>query len=196
MSETALAAGVRRIVAVAGDQAEKHNRKEFQALANVKALLNVETDAVPQAVQQLIQDKRALEKQIVNLEKQLTLGSVRQFLDSAQTIGEVQVIANAVDIESQNALRDLAESLRSQMPAGIIFLSAQIIGKQALVCAVSDSLINQVNAPTALNYVAKIVGGKGGGKPHFAQAGVKNPEQLPHALKKAPQLMQDLLTQT
>ena len=196
LSETALAAGVRRMTAVAGDQADKYNRQEFQALANIKSLLNVETDAIPEMVQQLIQEKRDLEKQLAKLEKQLTLGNVDQYLQSAQTMGEIQIIANAVDVESQHALRDLAESLRTKMPAGIVFLSTRIKGKHTLVCAVSDSLVKQVNAPVALNYVAQIVGGKGGGKPHFAQAGVKNPEKLPSVLKQIPQLMQNLLNQT
>ncbi len=196
LSETALAAGVRRVVAVAGEQAEAHCRQEFQTLAHVRTLLNVETDAIAPKIQQLMQDKRDLEKQLVQLKKQLTLGNVEQFLQEAQMIGDVQVIAKPVNVESQDVLRDLAESLRSQMSAGIVFLSAEMKGKHALICAVSDSLTKKIQAPTALNCVAQLAGGKGGGKAHFAQAGIKNPDQLTAALKQAPQLMQNLLHQT
>ena len=184
LSETALSAGVRRIVAVAGECAEQHNFKEFRALSKVRLLLNVETDIVVESVQQLMQEKRDLEKKVANLEKELTLGSSDQFLKSAQTVGSIQVIAESVKVDSQNALRDLAESLRSQISAGVVLLATQIKGKHVLACAVSDSLIQKFNAPTALNCIAQKVGVKVEVSHILHRLVFKTPNSYPPCLSK------------
>ena len=94
-----------------------------------------------------------------------------------------------VEVDSMDTFRDLGRSVREQLGSGIAWLGAVIDGKGALLCTVSEDCVeNGLHAGDLVNAVAELAKGRGGGKAHMAQAGIKAIEQLPNALQKAPEV--------
>ncbi len=193
VSEGAIAAGVRRIVAVTGQRAEELGRQESRAMQELRQLLNTPTETVSGVVAQLLEEKRRLEKELQQLKKASAAGGATELLAQAQTVGDVRLLAQRVEVDSMDELRSLADTLRPQLN-GVALLAAEINGKATLLCVVADQvLVKGAKAADIVNRVAALADGKGGGKPHLAQAGIKSPEKLLAALEQAPQQLQEYL---
>jgi alanyl-tRNA synthetase len=105
------------------------------------------------------------------------------------------VLATRADVGDPKALREVADQLRDKLKSGVVVLGGVADGKVALVAAVTQDLTSRVHAGKIIGEIAKLVGGRGGGKPDLAQAGGKSPEQLPAGLKAAAEAVRDLLTE-
>ena len=187
LSEGAIASGVRRIVAVTGERAEDVSREEARATHELRQLLNVQTEAIGTQVSQLLEEKRRLERELQQLKKQSAAGTAHSLLSQAQPVGGVPVLAIQVETESMDELRSLGDTLRKELD-GIALLGTELEGKTTLLCVVADHLLDRgAKAAEIVNRVAALADGRGGGKPHLAQAGIKSPEKLPAALAQAPE---------
>ena len=193
VSEGAIASGVRRIVAVTGERAEEVSRDESKAVQELKHLLNVQTESIGTQVANLMEEKRKLEKELQLLKKQSAAGSAQDLISNARSVAGVPLLAMKVDATSMDELRSLGDSLRKELE-GIALLGAELEGKTTLLCVVADSILNRgAKAAEIVNRVAALADGRGGGKPHLAQAGIKSPEKLPHALAQAANQIENYL---
>ena len=194
VSEEGIASGIRRFVGVTGIQAESISRQENRVAQNLRQLLNVPVEKVTETVEKLLDEKRGLEKEIQEIRKQNAGANAGSLLEEAELIGDVHVLARQVEVQSMDEFRSMADSLRKQLNNGVAWLSAEIDGKSSLLCVVSDPLLERgLKAGELVNAVASLAEGKGGGKPHMAQAGIKAPQLLPQALNQAPDLLRQKL---
>jgi alanyl-tRNA synthetase len=194
VSEEGIASGIRRFVGVTGIQAESISRQENRVAQNLRQLLNVPVEKVTETVEKLLDEKRGLEKEIQEMRKQNAGANAGSLLEEAELVGDVHVLARQVEVQSMDEFRSMADSLRKQLNNGVAWLSAEIDGKSSLLCVVSDPLLERgLKAGELVNAVASLAEGKGGGKPHMAQAGIKAPQLLPQALNQAPDLLRQKL---
>ena len=194
VSEEGIASGIRRFVGVTGIEAESISRQENRVAQNLRQLLNVPVEKVTETVEKLLDEKRGLEKEIQEMRKQNAGANAGNLLEEAELVGDVHVLAKQVEVQSMDEFRSMADSLRKQLNNGVAWLSAEIDGKSSLLCVVSDPLLERgLKAGELVNAVASLAEGKGGGKPHMAQAGIKAPQLLPQALNQAPDLLRQKL---
>ena len=193
LSDGSIAAGTRRIEAVAGPRATELLAQETRTLAEAATLLNVPPAGVAERVRQLLDERKQLEKQLAGQERKRAASSAAGVLDQVQDVQGIPVLAVVLDNLDGRALRDASDSLRQKLPEGVLVLGSAQNGKVGLLCSVSDGLTSRIKAGDVIKQLAGMVGGGGGGKPHFAQAGGKNPDKLPEAIAAAPQVIADLL---
>jgi alanyl-tRNA synthetase len=127
---------------------------------------------------------RAAERELAQVRRQMVAGATSP-AEAAREVAGVGVIAREVPPAPAEELRDLADLLRGKLGSGVVVLGARGDGKVSLVAAVSADLAGRVHAGELVKAAAVAVGGRGGGRPDFAQAGGKDPEKLPQALAAA-----------
>lgn len=201
--EGGVAAGVRRLEAVTGEHAlhlvQKRNATLNQILDTLGATA---ADAVP-TVKKLQTDAKRLSRDIEQLKVKVAIGietangtdsaSSNETLDSTDIQG-IKLIARRVSGLEQNALRTLADKLRDRLGSGIVVLAADTDGKAALVVTVTRDLIDRVDAGQLVKTLAPIVGGRGGGRPDFAQAGGRQVERLDEIVQQSRAEVERILT--
>jgi alanyl-tRNA synthetase len=193
VSESSVASGIRRIEAVTGKGAEELFRKEFRELQSLKQLLNAQSEAeIPTKIEKLMEERKALEKQIEKLRGEIALTQLDGILSQAQEISGAKILAAEVSASSADELRVMGEALRGKMKSGAALLASVIDGKVALVATVSDDLIatKKLQAGKLIGDVAKVLQGGGGGKPQLATAGGKDASKLPEAIALFKSLVQ------
>ena len=183
VSESGVAAGIRRIEAVTGQGALDLIAAHERQLKGVAALVRGGRDEVVDKVQQLIERSRALEREVQQLKAKLASGGGgRDLLDEAVDVGGVKLVAARIDGVDNKALRDTVDRLKDRLGSGVVVLGAAEGDKVRLVAGVTKDLTNRIAAGELIRSVAEQVGGKGGGRPDFAQAGGSRPEALDEAL--------------
>ena len=194
VSEEGIASGIRRFVGITGPYAEALTQKENRMAQTLRQTLNVPLEEITGAVEKLLEEKRALEREIQELRKQNAGAGTSELLDQAETIGDVRVLARQVEVQSMDEFRSLADSVRKQFSNGVAWLAAEIEDKSSLICTVSDDLLERgLKAGDLVNAVASLAEGRGGGKPHMAQAGIRAPRLLAEALRQAPEILKKYL---
>jgi len=194
-SERGVASGVRRIEALSGERALAHLRERDAELARVEAALGAETGRALGEVEALRRAVRERDAELAKLRRELVTGAA-----SGGTGGEgeiravagVRLLVREVPPAPAGELRDLAEALRGRLGTGVVVLGARGEGKVSLIAAATDDVKGRVPAGRLLKEVAALVGGSGGGRDDFAQAGGKHPEALPEALARVPELVEKL----
>ena len=182
VSESGIAAGVRRIEAVTATGALDYVNEQSACLAKVAGLVKTDIAGVDIKVEQLITRSKALEKEINQLKQELAAQAGSDLMSSAIDINGVKaLIADLNGVESK-ALRGMVDELKNKMQSGIIMLATANDGKVGLIAGVTKDLIGKVKAGELVNMVAQQVGGKGGGRPDMAQAGGSQPENITTAL--------------
>src|SRR5690554_3261488 len=183
VSESGVAAGIRRIEAVTGQGALDLVAANERQLKNVAALVRGGRDEVVDKVQQLIERSRALEREVQQLKARLASGAGgRDLLDEAVDVGGIKLVAARIDGVDNKALRDTVDRLKDRLSSGVVVLGAAEGDKVRLVAGVTKDLTDRIAAGELIRGVAERVGGKGGGRPDFAQAGGNKPEALDEAL--------------
>ena len=185
-SETGIAAGVRRIEAVTGEGAEDWVDANDGLLRDVAGLVKGARDEVPDRVAQLVERNRELEREVQALKGRLASGGGRDLLSEAVEVKGVKVLATRIDGVDPSPLRDAADKLRNQLGTGVVVLGSVQGRKVRLVADVSGDLTDSLHAGRLVGAIAKQVGGKGGGRADFAQAGGTQPENLDEALALVP----------
>jgi len=189
LSESAVAAGVRRIEAVTGHEAVKYVKKIDHELRSVANLFRVGTADVAERVDKMMNHQRDLEKEIEALKGKLAARESGDIVKKIKSVNGVHVLATLVDVSDVKALRDFGDKLRDRMKSGIILLGSKVGDKAMLLCMVTKDLTNKYDAGRIVKEIAPIVGGSGGGRPDMAQAGGTKPENLDKALNKLTDLL-------
>jgi alanyl-tRNA synthetase len=182
LSESAVGAGIRRIIAVAGDEAVEAVQSQESQLQAVAGALKVGPEDVEQRVVQILDRQRELEKELDALKASLAASGSDRLLDQVVQIDGMKVLAARLEGSDSKNLRDAVDHLKDKIGSGIVVLGAADDGKVRLAAGVTPDLTARIKAGDLVNSVAQHVGGRGGGRPDFAQAGGSNPEALDEAL--------------
>jgi alanyl-tRNA synthetase len=188
ISESGIAAGIRRIEAMTGIDAYQLDKKNEESLNLVANLTKSNSSQTVEKVKQLISNQKHLEKQIATFQKQLASDQGDALTSKAIDVNGIKVLATEVSDVAAKDLRDLADKLKDKLGSAVVILAAVSDKKVSLVVAVTKDLIGQYQAGNILNHVATQIGGKGGGRSDMAQGGGTEPEKLPEALNSVKDL--------
>ncbi|MEA2115971.1 MAG: alanine--tRNA ligase, partial [Thermodesulfobacteriota bacterium] len=193
ISETGIAAGVRRIEAVTGKSAINWLQ---DLTAKTDALCQVLSGSLDDAVDKvttLLKHQKELEKEISVLNASMAISSLDSLLSGAVQVNGITVVSGQVTLDSPKTLREIGDRIRDRMESGVAVIGGEFGGKAALLALVSRDLTDRVKAGQLVKEVASLVGGKGGGRPDMAQAGGPMADKLPEAIKKVPDIVASLL---
>ena len=182
VEESAIAAGIRRITAVAGGVAVKQIQTVETQLRQLARSLNTAPEALDKRIKQILEQNRSLEKELEEIKSRLASASGDELAGQAVDVGDIKVLAARLDGADPRSLRDTVDRLKDRLGKSIIVIGSADSGKVRLAAGVSKDLVTRVQAGNLVNFVAQQVGGKGGGRPDFAQAGGSQPENLDGAL--------------
>ncbi len=182
--ETGIAAGVRRIEALTGPRAYAATREKQRTLADIGELVRASSSSVIKRVQSILDDNRVLQRRLDEALRSGGSGSIQPLLDSATEVDGVRVIASIVTAGDVKTLQSLGDALREKMERGVAVIAASFDdGKTSLLAVVTDDLREVgLRADAIIREVAAVAGGRGGGKPHMAQAGIPDASRVPEAL--------------
>ena len=188
-SESAVAAGIRRIEAITSDAVKDFYSDSYQRFKTIKTLLNNTTDAV-KSISDLKQENNQLKKQIEQLLKDKAQAEKSKILSQISDLGGVNFLAKELDLDA-NGLKTLAFDIGQQYDNLVLVLASKHNEKALLACYVSKPLVASkgLNAGTIVKALGSFIQGGGGGQPFFATAGGKNPEGIQSALQHAPSLI-------
>jgi alanyl-tRNA synthetase len=191
VSEGAISAGIRRIEAITAQRAEDFLYQQVDYIKNLKDLMGNPPDLML-AAEKLVKENASLKKQVEGYSKERVKNLKGSLISSAVTKNGAAVIAQKIDIDSADAVKDLAYQIRNEVKDLFLVLGAQINDKPMLTIMVSESLIesNKANASTIIREAAKEMKGGGGGQPFYATAGGKDVQGLDKAIAKAVELFE------
>ncbi len=183
VSETGIAAGVRRIEAVAGHAAQEWISRGRQVLANAAHLLKADPQAIVAKLEKALANERALKREINQLQRKLNEGG--EVLSArVRPINGIKVLGARLDVGDPAVLRDTVDTLKQRLGSAIICLGGEHRKKGALLVAVTEDLVERFDARQLIREVAAVIGGKGGGRADLAQAGGPKTDQLDAAVEK------------
>jgi alanyl-tRNA synthetase len=193
--ETGVAAGVRRIEALTGEGAVKYYQERRDALDDILDAVGVTLDQAPEAIRKLQAESKRLARENDQLKTKLALSGGRKGTgeEEAIEIGDVKMLAMRVSGLEQTGLGTLADSFRDRLGRSVVVLASEIDGKVALVASVSKDVTSRVHAGNIVKQIAPIVGGRGGGRPDFAEAGGKDPSGIDAMLAKSREVVREML---
>jgi len=194
VSEGSVAAGVRRIEAVAGEAAWRHVAAQEALLRDVSHRLKTPPARIPEHVDGLLAQMRRLERERDALKGQLLAVRVEALLAQAEAVGGARVVvAQVPDVEADDLVA-LGDLVRDRLGTGAVVLATAAGGKVSLVAMASRDLVNEgVHAGHIIREAARLVEGGGGGQPHMARAGGRNPARLEEALFRARDVVREQL---
>jgi alanyl-tRNA synthetase len=192
-SESGVAAGTRRLEAVSGGGALHWIRQREELLREIAAAVKSPEDGVQEKIERLLAQQRDLEKRIAGLQQKLAGGSTPDLLDGVRDVAGVKLVAAQVDGADADGLRALADRVRERLGSGVVVLGASEGERVVLVTAVTRDLAKRVHAGNLIKPIAAMVGGAGGGRPDFAQAGGREPAELGKAIAAADRVLQEQL---
>jgi alanyl-tRNA synthetase len=193
IQEAGIAAGVRRIEAVTGENAIRAVRSQETAVRNIAGLLKSDPAQLETRISKLLEQQKQLEKELATLQSRLNAEKSADLIEQVQDVAGIQVLATRLDGLNGKKLREMSDQLRDKLPSGIIVLGGKNDGKAALLVAVSKDLTDRLHAGKIIGELAAEVGGRGGGKPELAQAGGSEPEHIDRALARTKDVISNLL---
>ncbi|HMI42133.1 MAG TPA: alanine--tRNA ligase, partial [Gemmatimonadaceae bacterium] len=198
VSETGVAAGVRRIEAVTGRGALDLLRERESELKEIEGLVRAPAGGAVKRVHVLVDERRVLEKRLEEAMKSGGGDAIKSLVDQGSVVNGVKVVAANVSAPDLQSLQAMGDALRAQMESGVGVLAASFDnGKNTMLAVVSDDLRGRgVRADTILRELAESAGGKGGGKPHMAQAGIPDAARMASAVAEAPEMIRKHLALT
>jgi alanyl-tRNA synthetase len=182
VSEGGVAAGIRRIEAIAGSVAFDYVQELDSKLTAAAGLLKAQPQELEAKIAQILDNVRALEKQLAQLKSKMAASQGDDLADQAVAVKGVKVLAATLDGVDAKSLRETLDQLKNKLKSGVIILAVVEGEKVSLIAGVTADLTAKLKAGELLNHVATQVGGKGGGRPDMAQGGGTNPAALPQAL--------------
>ena len=182
VTESGVAAGIRRVEAVTGKAAVEYVQQREAQLLEIAQTLKTNPQEVTHKISQVIENVRQAEKELARLKTKLASSQGDELAVQAQEIKGIKVLTANLENADLKTMRETLDQLKAKLKTCAIVLSAVTDGKVTLIAGVSADLTNQIKAGELVNFVAQQVGGKGGGRPDMAQAGGTQPEHLPAAL--------------
>jgi alanyl-tRNA synthetase len=190
VSQSGIAAGVRRIEALTGLGALEYIRQQERTLQRVSHLLKAPVAELPGRVEKLLEERRAAEQQLAALRATQRGAESADLTAGAREVAGVRVVTAAVDGASGADLRTMVDDLRSRLGSGVVLLAVTAEDRVSLALGVTKDLTGQLRAGDLVREVAKVVGGKGGGRPDFAQAGGDAPDKIDDAFARLDALIE------
>ena len=185
VSQSGIAAGVRRIEALTGLGALRYLRERERTLKRLGDLLRVPPEQAGERVEKLLEERKERERELAELKRARHRAPAAEAAEAApREIGGVRVLVRRVEGVDGKELRDLVDDLRGQLKSGLVFVASKLDGRVSLALGVTPDLRERFKAGDLVREVASVVGGKGGGRPDFAQAGGSQPEKLEEAVEK------------
>ncbi|RYG74780.1 alanine--tRNA ligase [Lentibacillus lipolyticus] len=186
VSETGIGAGSRRIEAVSSKHAYTYVNEKLEVLQSAARLLKTNDTKVPERVEVLFQEIKELQKSNDSLNAKLSNAEASSITEKAETIHDVTVLAQQVQVKDMNQLRNMVDELKQKLGSGVILLAAEANEKVQLAAGITaDLTANGLHAGHLVKQAAERCGGGGGGRPDMAQAGGKNPAKINDALHAA-----------
>jgi len=182
VSESGVAAGIRRVEAVTAEGALAWVKEQEARLGEAAQVLKAQPQEILQKLGQILDNVKSLEKELARLKSRLASSQGDDLAEQAVAIGKVRVLAAKLDGADVRTLREAMDKLKDKLKSAAIVLGAVEGDKVTLIAGVTDDLTSKVKAGELVNYVAQQVGGKGGGRADMAQAGGTQPARLPDAL--------------
>ena len=183
VSESGVAAGIRRVEAITGDRVLSHLQLLDQQVQQAAGLLKASPAELQQRLAQLVEANRTLEKEIGRLKSKLTASAGDDLADQAIAVGAHRLLATVIEGASSGDLRQLLDQLKSKLQSAAIVLASVEGEKVTIIAGVTPDLTAKIKAGDLVNHVASQVGGKGGGRSDMAQGGGTQPAALPGALE-------------
>jgi alanyl-tRNA synthetase len=192
-SESGIAAGVRRLEALTGAGAVAYIQARDAALVETQAALNAPISEMAEAAARLQAELKRLARENAQLRMKAAMGGSGPAEDDAIAVGDAKLIARRVAGLDKDALRSLSDSLRDRLTSGVVVLAAENDGRVQLLVSVTKDLTDRVKAGQLVKALAPIVGGGGGGRPDFAEAGGKDASRIDDVLQTARALVSKAL---
>ncbi len=189
-AEAGVASGVRRVEAVTGEGALDWVRHREHVLKEMGSILKGSEDDAVERLEKLLSQQRELERQLSQLQGKLAGSQSDEIASRVRQTNGVNVVASRVEGVNDKAVRDMADQLRDRLQPAVIVLGMTRGEKVSLLAAVSKDLTKRYHAGNIIKQIAPIVGGGGGGRADFAQAGGKDPARLDEALQKVYELIE------
>lgn len=190
VNEASISSGVRRIEAVTGFGAREFYRERKRIVGELCRMLTIKPEDIIERVEKFQSEIKALKKSVSEAKQKSSSGSADDIIAKAIDIKGVKFISHIYKDLAAADMRNTADVLRGKANSGaVVLLGSDSEGKALLLCAITDDLKGKVHAGNLIKEIVKLVGGGGGGKPDLAQAGGKEPEKLPEALKEAEQYL-------
>ena len=191
MSESSIAAGVRRVEALTGTSAVATVQDDTVLLANMANLLKTPKTDLPERIERLLEEQRDLEQQLQQLKSQHALGNVSTLIEGATLVEDVRVVASLVTGVDRNGLRQLVDELKTRLESGVVALAAVSGNEVAFVVGVTSDLVKNrdLHAGKIISELTQLADGRGGGRPELAQGGSKNSSKVDAAIAKTREIV-------
>jgi alanyl-tRNA synthetase len=194
VSETGTAAGVRRVEAVTGRYAYTLVKEQERLLSELGRTLKVPAETLVRRTEMLLAEQRELKEKLQEALQGAAVDQVAQLVEGAVDVNGATVVTGMIETADSEALRSFGDELRERLGSGVGVVAAKIGDRYSLLAVVTDDLIGKgVRADAVVREVAKLAGGKGGGRPHMAQASTGEPGRAEEALKQVPEIVRPML---
>lgn len=193
ITESGVASGVRRIEAVTGDAALQWLSTHKENMDQLATLLKSSPDQIYSKIEQLLVRNKAIEKELSAVKQKMLGGNSNDLMSKAIKVGEINILIHRMDgVDSKN-LRIAIDQFKDKLGTAVVVLGSIDEGKVKLAVGVTNDLTDQIRAGDLIQSIAATVGGKGGGRPDFAQAGGPKRDKIDQALKLASDLIKNEL---
>ena len=196
IQESSIAAGVRRIEALAGRHALEYMNRHRQVLNHAAEALKVAPSEVAERIEKILVQQRQMEKELEALKASVAGRRSADLFDQTEEIDGVRVLVTQIQADNPRVLREINDKFKEKFTKGIAVLGAVSEGKVFLLAGVTQELTARLHAGNLIKEIVKEVGGSGGGRPDMAQAGGNRPDKLKDALHLAEKLIRDKLELT
>ena len=192
VSETGVAAGVRRIEALTGDGVFRYYHEIEQELAEAAKAAKSTPDKLKEKIEHMIAEIKTLQSEVESLKSKAAKDALGDVMDQVKEVNGIKLLATAVEDVDMNGLRELGDQLKEKLGQGVIVIASSANGKVNLVAmATEEAMSKGAHAGNLIKGIAALVGGGGGGRPNMAQAGGKNPAGIPDAIAKVEEVLKE-----
>jgi len=193
VAESGVAAGIRRVEAITGEQAIKLSQDQDAKLERIAGMLKAPSADIDSKLRDVLEHMKAMERELAQLKSKMAAAQGTGLAGQAKRIGQVHCLAAKLDAVDPKAMREAMDQLKQQLGSAVIVLAVVEAERVSLVAGVTKDLLSSVKAGDLVNFVAQQIGGKGGGRPDLAQAGGSDVAKLPEALDSVHDWVSDKL---
>ena len=194
ISETGVAAGVRRIEALTSKGLMNHYNEMEQKFTEAARLMKTSPDKLAEKIAHLMAENKALHSEVESLKSKLAQGAMGDVMSQVQDVNGVKLLATKVENVDMNGLRDLGDQLKEKLGEGVVVIASSNEGKVNLMATATAGAIEKgAHAGNLIKAIAGLVGGGGGGRPNMAQAGGKNPAGIDDAIAKVKEVLEGMI---